>query len=498
MRIYLKRITLFFLAAFCTTLVLLSIPKSVSHTDWERESRLGRFTRPNVHINRGEHFESQPAPPSLHISGDLQLVNKYTGFSDREIDNLLVQRLENYVNELDVDAMIANECKNNETLRTFWLRTKGADVPQRDSWERFYADIGSCDLYRNEEVLNNLLHELNTLPIKNVAIMEGGTQVKLILTFDNDEQAVFKPMRFGRDYETDPNHFYFSDFERHHAEIATFHLDKILGFRRAVPTVGRILNMTTELHDKAEKRLKKTFFISPAKNQCFVSKCDYYCDTTHAICGLPDMKEGSVQVFLPDENNVPRKHNKSPYRRTYSKRNQIAEWQQNMQFCTSKVKTKKQYAHGRRLLDLIDLHIMDYLIGNQDRHHFESFAVFGDAPSYAIHLDNGRAFGRTDVDDEDIILPLRQCCVVRPSTLRTLLKYYKGPVSLTEALHQSMSNDPVAPILATKHYPAMERRLHSIMEYVDECIKKHPGGIKGVVMAEYHSNVSLSFCSMPE
>jgi len=35
---------------------------------------------------------------------------------------------------------------------------------------------------------------------------------------------------------------------------------------------------------------------------------------------------------------------------------------------------------------------MDYLIGNQDRHHYETFDVFGDIPAYAIHLDNGRSY----------------------------------------------------------------------------------------------------------
>ena len=36
-----------------------------------------------------------------------------------------------------------------------------------------------------------------------------------------------------------------------------------------------------------------------------------------------------------------------------------------MHYCEWKVKGLKQYAHGRRLLDLVDLHMMDYLIGNQ-------------------------------------------------------------------------------------------------------------------------------------
>ena len=146
-----------------------------------------------------------------------------------------------------------------------------------------------------------------------------------------------------------------------------------------------------------------------------------------------------------------------------------------MNYCTEKVKTKKQYAHGRRLLDLVDIHILDYLIGltfyflsilksykflgNQDRHHFESFNVFTDLPSYAIHLDHGRAFGRSDIDDDDIILPLRQCCIIRPSTFQTLLNFYGSPKSLTKALHESLSKDPAHPILAYKHYPAMERRL---------------------------------------
>ncbi|KAI6240115.1 hypothetical protein M3Y99_00497300 [Aphelenchoides fujianensis] len=495
LRFYTKRIVVLISCFFFGFLILIASRSPSEESGGSTGlSRKDHHSNDFVPMQNGKHRSDtrarcpcDPASSSTSNRSPVQAQEPQTHVP-RPQDKELIERLQMHLRGLNLKAMARSVCERNVTLEQFWSETQGRTVPKRDKWEQFYANIGSCDLYRDEQLVQELLDDLNTMPLKHVGIMDGGTQVKLIFTFENDKQAVFKPMRFGRDYETDPNHFYFGDFERHNAEIATFHMDKIFGFRRAVPTVGRIVNITSELQEKAEKKLRKTFFVSPAKNQCFVGKCDYYCDTTHAICGSPDLKEGSVQMFLPDDQSVPRRHNKSPYRRTYSKKTQLATWQTDMRYCHERVKNRQPYGHGRRLLDLVDLHLMDYLIGNQDRHHYETFDVFTGMQSYAVHLDNGRSFGKTQFDDDDILMPLRQCCVIRPGTLDRLMDFYTGKKSLTEVLHESLSRDPIAPVLAYKHYPALERRLHKIMQYVLECLDKTPGKAEGMVLNEYHNS----------
>jgi len=102
---------------------------------------------------------------------------------------------------------------------------------------------------------------------------------------------------------------------------------RILGFRRAMPVSGRLVNITSELMAQVTASdLLKTFFVSPDKNVCFHGQCSYYCDTSHAICGNPDMLEGSFAAYLPSQDILERKTWRHPWRRSYHKRRK-AKWE---------------------------------------------------------------------------------------------------------------------------------------------------------------------------
>jgi len=74
------------------------------------------------------------------------------------------------------------------------------------------------------------------------------------------------------------------------------------------------------------------------------------------------------------------------------------------------------------MLDIMDLSVYDFLMGNMDRHHYETFLIFGNN-SFPIHIDHGRAFGKAFHDEHSILAPIMQCCHIRKSTLENLLRY---------------------------------------------------------------------------
>ncbi|XP_053325937.1 extracellular serine/threonine protein kinase FAM20C-like [Spea bombifrons] len=353
----------------------------------------------------------------------------------------------------------------------FILPTGESPADTYPTWLKFHIGINRYELYPTQDpLIPILLKEMSTQRILNSVQKPGGTQLKLVMSFPNFGQALFKPMKQTRDQETPPDFFYFSDFERHNAEIAAFHLDRILGFRRIPPVVGRLVNITKEIRDiTTDKKLAKTFYISPANNVCFYGECSYYCSTEHALCGNPDLLEGSLAAFLPDTVLANRKSWRSPWRRSYHK-SKKADWELNPNYCDT-VKKTPPYDKDTRLLDLIDLTILDFFMGNQDRHHYETFEKFGNN-TFLLHLDNGRGFGRHSYDDLSILAPLQQCCRIKKSTMQRLQLLATEPYRLSDVMRESLSSDPLTPILTEPHLAALDRRLGITLGIIKQCLRK--------------------------
>jgi len=371
-------------------------------------------------------------------------------------------------NMKNIYSQLTGSVEKEETL----AQLSGVDLENSslNTWERFHLGVSNLQMYpRSSVVVEEVLAGMRSLPIVSIARKDWGTQIKLIIDFKGGAQALFKPMRFNRSVGTLPDHTYWDDYERHYAEIAAFHLDRLLGFRRAFPVTGRTLNITRDLYPLAEGDLLKSFFISPAGNLCFHGVCTDYCDTGHAICGHPDQLEGSFAMFLPSKDIAPRKTWVPPWRRSYHKR-QKAGWELDEDFCDH-VKDVHPYNHGRRLLDVIDLAVFDFMIGNMDRHHFDTFKTFG-IHTFPIHFDHGGGFGKSDHDEMSILAPLYQCCMIRKSTLAVFISYNSGPLHLSTAMRRSMARDPVAPVLLEPHLAALDRRIRLTLEVVRECLKK--------------------------
>uniref|UniRef100_A0A1A7YZV5 Family with sequence similarity 20, member A n=1 Tax=Iconisemion striatum TaxID=60296 RepID=A0A1A7YZV5_9TELE len=150
------------------------------------------------------------------------------------------------------------------------------------SWLKFHLGINHYALYsRDDPSLLQLLKDMQNMKVVSAdytqdekalkgecdctqVVKPSGHHLKLALKMQNFGKAMFKPMRQQREEETPEDFFYFVDFQRHNAEIAAFHLDRILDFRRAPPVTGRLVNITREvLQATHNEDLRAVFFTSP-------------------------------------------------------------------------------------------------------------------------------------------------------------------------------------------------------------------------------------------
>ena len=262
-----------------------------------------------------------------------------------------------------------------------------------------------------------------------------------------------------------------------------------------------------------------------ANNLCFHGKCGYYCDTAHAICGRPDTIEGSFAAFLPSKTLAPRKA--SPFSWTTLKTTSRFLTSFNFYFLnrcggiptagrtTSGAKrpgrptrttvintsaTRRPTTRAAAWPTSLTWPCWTFWSATWTATTTRPSRPSATTPSLSTWTTaEGRwwwwwsqrrlidklilicpflcSFGKAGHDEQSILAPLVQCCIIRDSTLQRLIELHNnngGNGSLAERMRASMDGDPVAPILPEPHLLALNRRLGTVLGAVRECTKRRP------------------------
>ncbi|XP_063596171.1 glycosaminoglycan xylosylkinase-like [Penaeus indicus] len=177
-----------------------------------------------------------------------------------------------------------------------------------------------------------------------------------------------------------------------------------------------------------------------------------------------NLTEGVVIMWIPE--HIKLLEINYPWRHYYKKKGHV-KWEKDEHYCDA----VQRGDLANKLLDFIDMSVLDFLIQNTDRHHF--FLAAGDPEASVIPVDNGRSFGDPDIDYMDILAPVIQCCRIRAATRARLVLLSGG--GLSRALRELLGLDPLAPVLADAHLRALDRRLEHVLAALSACSERKGG-----------------------
>ncbi|PVD22221.1 hypothetical protein C0Q70_18027 [Pomacea canaliculata] len=306
--------------------------------------------------------------------------------------------------------------------------------------------------------LGAILGALAKGEVTQANINTAGTQLKLTLELEGQQMVVFKPMFYER-----------STFlalagklgrDRHNAEIASFHLSRILNIRRVPLAVGRLLNLRGEVIPVATQSLMETFYVKDGRD-CFYGACRH-CTELSGVCTNQKLLEGVVILWLPPEITLSKVRH--PWRLDF--KTAILN-NSHKTYCDVLRRLDVYRRHRFLLLDIMDTAVFDFLTGNNDRHHVE-FTNDTDT-GMLVMLDNGKSFGNPYYDEVAILAPLQDCCMLRMSTWNSLQLLRDGVLS--RVLKEVLRSDPIHPVLIDSHFLALDRRLKKVFQELDTCVQ---------------------------
>lgn len=259
--------------------------------------------------------------------------------------------------------------------------------------------------------------------ITEITPNRGGGSISMKVRFADGKKAVMKPEQTGK--PTDPR-----------AEIAAYHLDRLLGFGRTAAVVGRRFAL-------AEVRAA---LVASGADAAFLERIDK----------LLVVRDGKVDAAMIAWHTAPLVEEES-----------APAW---MSTLDSREAVPAESLS--KLSEWSDLVVFDFLIDNPDRYSGGNILRLGkNGP--LVFLDQGAAFGRNRLRDKlTTVGRLDKICRFRKATLAALR--HAGAAApaadrLGAALGASLARDPIAPVLAADQLEAIDERVASLAGHVGSC-----------------------------
>ena len=264
---------------------------------------------------------------------------------------------------------------------------------------------------------------LATAEITELTANRGGGSVSLKARFADGKKAAIKLEQTG--HPTDPR-----------AEIAAYHVDRLLGFGRTAVVVGR------------------SFALADLRAALVAGKAEpAFLDRLDKLVVTPDGRVAAAMVAwhtasLVEEAVAPT-------------------W-------ADALNTKDPVAPDllSRVSEWSDLVVFDFLIDNPDRFSGGNILRL-DRKGPLVFLDQGAAFGKNRLKEKLTTKDrLEKVCRFQTATLAALARATPAPgkgETLGEQLGKSLSTDPLAPVLDAAQLAGLDERARALAGHVRAC-----------------------------